>query len=133
RGSGRHRPAVTGELLAQLALGELADARLRERLDEDHVVGQPPAGDARCQPVEDGLAARPRPPLRHPASHRPPPAPPPRQARGGARACPRAWGRPVAGAWSPGGCPIGRFSSSTLEIPPPPLLMTSLERSVIWT
>src|SRR5262245_55790102 len=53
----RRRPAMSREPLAQLALGELADARLGQTVQEDDVVRQPPLRDPRRQPVEEVLTA----------------------------------------------------------------------------
>src|SRR4051812_32358078 len=46
---------VVLELVAQVLLGELADARLRDLVDEDHVVGQPPLGHTAVEELEDVL------------------------------------------------------------------------------
>src|SRR4051794_32295723 len=49
------REDVVLEAVAQVLLGELADAGLGDLLDEDHIVGEPPLGDAAVEELEDVL------------------------------------------------------------------------------
>src|SRR4051794_21667738 len=50
------RELVGGELVAQVLLRKLADARLRNLVDEHDVVRQPPLGNSRLEPTEQLLA-----------------------------------------------------------------------------
>src|SRR5262249_13786551 len=65
------RPPVPGEPLTQFPLRELPDARLRQRLEEDDVVRQPPLRHPRRQPGEHVLARQCLSRLRDDAGERP--------------------------------------------------------------
>src|SRR5438552_1355309 len=49
----RGRQLVPRELVSKILLRELAHARLRDFVDEDDVVRQPPLGDLRCKPLDE--------------------------------------------------------------------------------